>query len=114
VGAYRITNSWTEGTGTTSSPASSNVSWNHRTGTTNWTTSGGDIAGLTSSVNITSNNSWTGYWDVTSDVQAFVNGTYTNNGWLLKLTTSSDISLQPRAREYSGTTYDPQLEVTYY
>jgi hypothetical protein len=53
-------------------------------------------------------------WDVTSDGQAFAGGTYANHGWLIR-DSSEEPSLYSnfRTREYSGTTYDPVLEVTY-
>ncbi len=55
-------------------------------------------------------------WDVTADVQGFVSGTYDNYGWRVRdQTESSGTARQStfRTREYTGTTYDPQLVVVY-
>ena len=37
----RVTEDWTEGTGTAATNVATDASWSHRTGTTNWTTAGG-------------------------------------------------------------------------
>jgi hypothetical protein len=54
-----------------------------------WDTFFGDFAAATSTVNLskvnlTDNPDRFISWDVTSDVQAFVNGVLVNNGWLIK------------------------------
>ncbi len=55
-------------------------------------------------------------WDVTCDVQGYVSGTHSNYGWRVKDQTESsatDYRSVFRTREYTGTTYDPQLVVIY-
>ena len=109
IGVHRVTNSWTEG----------GVTWNSRDGTNNWGTAGGDfISTATDEESI----SWSGAlkwddWDVTSDVSGFVNGTYSNHGWVVKdenegLESSHHWDFY--SRDYtSDTTKRPKLEVTY-
>ena len=55
-------------------------------------------------------------WDVASDVAAFVSSSYSNYGWrIMDQVESSAVEYESvfRAHEYTGTTYDPQLVVTY-
>src|SRR5206468_4540299 len=68
-GVYRLTQSWTEGTGTSNSGAT----WKTRDGATAWTTPGGDFAAAaTASTATGTTNGVTLQWDVTADVAAFV------------------------------------------
>lgn len=107
-GAHLITGSvlWTE----------SGVTWNKRDSATNWTTAGGDFnATATSSI---STGTSTGFknWDIKADVQAWVDGSATNNGTLIKDATenSSSQQLNQFASEENGTTARrPKLVVTY-
>jgi len=71
-GAHRITADWTEGGATWSSSGLGN--WNG--GSFNNTATGTTTTGTTSNV-------WRS-WDVTADVQAWVNGSAPNHGWLVK------------------------------
>jgi len=78
-GAHRVTKSWVEGE-VTANQASNGVPWD---------TFFGDFAPATNTVNIskvnlTDNPDRFISWDVTADVQGFVNGTLANNGWLIK------------------------------
>jgi hypothetical protein len=94
--AHRITGSWTE----------MGVTWN---------TAPGYNGGVTDSDTVPNNGNWM-TWDVKSDVQAFASGTYTNYGWLVKDSVEPSSYYQQsyfRSREYTGTTYDPVLIVTY-
>ena len=69
---------------------------------------------ISSSTNVPSSYSWMS-WDVSDDVQDFINGTKTNFGW--KLTdegywgSSSIPETVWRSREYSESSYRPYLEV---
>lgn len=103
VGAYRVTRPWLE----------LGANWRN-TGAQNWTTPGGDfIVGATDTQTI----AWSGVfgdttWSVATDVQMFVNGTASNEGWLLK-DTQEDSS---QAYWFFGSRESatpPQLEVTY-
>jgi len=63
--------------------------------------------------------SWTSGWysfDVTDLVQGWVNGSFANQGMLLRGPESSSDSsalLVFRSRNYSGTTYDPRIVIAY-
>ena len=54
-------------------------------------------------------------WNVTTDVQAFANGTFTNYGWLIKDNSEGYCYSCSyfRSREYSDVNYRPVLEVVY-
>lgn len=93
---YRFLVQWYEGNSNGAAPGGSvdATTWNYRNanGSIAWTSgAGGGSAGngvesassLTGSVNITSSGSYFEI-DVKSDVQNFVNGTYTNFGWWLR------------------------------
>lgn len=85
--------------------------------TTPWTTSGGDYAA-------TAVGSFTPVWtglakkdsvNLTTSVQNFVNGTYTNYGWLLKIS-SEDATQQYwvyYSKEASTVAYRPLLRISY-
>jgi len=94
---HRIAGSWTE----------TSVTWNNAPGYD---------SGVTASATVPNNNNWM-TWDVKSGVQAFARGTYTNYGWLIKDSDESGYSACHSyfySIEYTGTTYDPVLIVTYH
>ncbi|MCK4613196.1 MAG: DNRLRE domain-containing protein, partial [Thermoplasmata archaeon] len=106
IGVHRVTSSWTEG----------GITWNSRDGTNNWGTAGGDfISTATEQKSI----SWTGVlkwdtWDVTSDVTAFVSGTYSNYGWIVKDENEgagANYYWQFNSKEAASN--QPKLQVTY-
>ena len=101
VGVHRVTSSWTE----------SGVTWNTRYGTTAWTTSGGDFDTAATDETDVTEVGWSS-WTVTSDVRGFVNGTYSNHGWILKYTASGS-SRYANFDSRTGTN-TPKLSVTYY
>src|SRR3990167_8586807 len=95
--AYRITAGWAEGS----------LTWNNQPVV---------AAGASSSVSTgTSDNVWM-EWDVTSDVQNFVNGVNTNYGWMIK-DSSEDSSTsrqgQLNSSENSNELRRPQLVVDF-
>lgn len=104
VALHRITASWTE----------AGVTWNVRDGSSAWNSTGGDFQATATA---TASAVWTGtldwdVWNVLPDVQAFVNGTQVNEGWLIK-DNSEDASQAYwffAARESAD---DPYLEVVY-
>lgn len=75
IEVHRITQAWEEGS----------VTWDNRKTSTAWNSGGGDFS---STVLATKNISWypPAYYDIdlTSSVKDFVDGTYTNYGWILK------------------------------
>ncbi len=104
ISAHRITRSWTE----------AGATWQRTDGTTPWSTPGGDFV---SAPTATTTISWDGVlswhaWDVTSDVAAFVGGTQTNSGWLLKDTTEDSSQAYWFFESREGTNR-PYLRVQY-
>jgi hypothetical protein len=109
IGTHRVTSSWTE----------RDVTWLSRDGTNKWETAGGDfISTATDKKSI----SWTGgrvkwdSWDVTADVKGFVNGTYSNYGWIVKDEeegAAADYYWQFKSKEHATASLRPKLEVTY-
>ncbi len=96
---YRVTGSWTEG----------GINWNNQ-----------PAAEASGSVNVSVG--YTGWvnWDVTEDVASFIDygGANTNYGWMIRDRSESEswseyYETRFRAREYSGTSTDPQLLIAY-
>ena len=114
IAIHRIAASWTEGT---LLPASG-VTWLTRDGTNAWATHGGDYVSTPSDSFSTGTTSevWVEK-DLTTDVQAFVDGTYPNDGWLIKDVAESSTVM--KATKFASSEYDdditkrPYLEVTY-
>jgi hypothetical protein len=102
INVHRLTTSWPE----------NSTHW-----TTPWTTAGGDYASTAVS---SFTPSWTGLAkkdsvNLTTSVQNFVNGTYTNYGWLLKIS-SEDATQQYwvyYSKEVSTVAYRPLLRIRY-
>jgi len=99
---HTLTTAWTEAA----------VSW-----ASPWTSSGGDFSAI-------SNHSFTPSWtgvpkydsvDVQTDVQAFVDGTIVNNGWLIKISVEdgSQQFWEFYAKEWVVAAQRPTLTVTY-
>lgn len=65
IDCYRVTSSWYE----------ENVTWNNKPTF---------FSNITSSAIVPSNLEDLMIWDVTSDLQGFINGSYSNYGWVLK------------------------------
>lgn len=106
----RMTRDWTEGTGGTT-----DVSWNHYTGTSHWTAAGGDVT-TTDQASTTNPNdpAWMSF-----DVKALTQDAIANRSNVLnvqiKYETESGDASDPliRLREYTGTSYDPKLVIVY-
>jgi hypothetical protein len=82
LNVHRATTSWTEGSGL-NSISGDGATWNNATGSAAWTTAGGDFNSTVFASNST-NAAGTLTFDVTTLVQGWVNGTWTNKGFLLK------------------------------
>lgn len=98
VTIYRAASSWSE----------SAVTWNNKP-------SYAEAYG-SASVGVTSSTLGWYSFDVTNLVRAWMAGTYSNNGVVVRSpeTSGSDfVRLEIAAREASGTSFDPYLEVTY-
>jgi hypothetical protein len=107
---HRLTANWTEGTGV----SNSGVTWNSRNGLNPWTAAGGDFAPTATASTATGTvNGATLQWDVTSDVSAFLAGTASNNGWLVKdANEGTGAEFVFASRENGTPTKRPQLVVT--
>jgi hypothetical protein len=142
VYAYPVSESWSEGTGTyIDNPESKlGVSWYYRTGTDvssvlPWNTGSGHSRNQTSSTNV-GGGTWitgSGYeasqsfanaeladirMDVTDIVKQWVDGTITNNGFILKRLTSDEVSADVLGEisffgKDTNTIYVPRLEVAW-
>ncbi len=110
---YRLTKSWTEGNGLNNS----GVTWARRDGVNAWSAPGGDFASTATASTTTGISANTVLkWNVTADVAAYVSGSASNNGWLVKdtfesiLFFSADFGLA--SRENATLSKRPQLVVT--
>ena len=116
---FRVTNDWLE----------SPVTWNNRLAATPWATGGSDYVGTTQVQDVnqyaraTDNptaNDVPVSWTVTSLVNQWYQGTYTNDGLLIRsyyvpgyYDTFQANHLYFRSSEYAGTASDPTLTVNY-
>ena len=95
LAVYRVTGDWSE----------EDITWNNKP-------SNADTASDTISTP-TSSNVWVEF-DVTDDVQGFVDGSYSNYGWVIKPEGWSGNGYAAyRSKEYSSSSYHPQLIVEY-
>jgi hypothetical protein len=94
--AHRVSASWGEGT----------ITWNNQPGV--GASSGTVATGTTNGVTL--------QWSVATDVQAFVNGSATNNGWRISDTDESGIisSQEGRFGSSEAASNRPQLVIVYY
>jgi hypothetical protein len=95
--ASRITASWGETT----------LTWNNQPG----------VAAATSSVATGTTSGITLSWDVASDVQSFVSGSTTNNGWRISDAPESSTTTRTgtfATRESGTSSQRPSLAITYY
>lgn len=96
--AHRVSQSWNE----------TNLNWNNQP-TVAASATASAATGTTANVTIA--------WDVRADVQTFVAGTATNNGWRLKdLTEGANPAIEGRfnSREHATASQRPKLAITYY
>ncbi len=112
IGVHRVTNPWTENTGSCSG-RSRPANWNQRMTSTNWTTAGGDFSSTAeSTISVSTNATYT--WNVKNLVQAWVNGTFANNGLMLKRTTEGSSNQKYFASSEATTASQrPRLEIVY-
>jgi hypothetical protein len=115
VGCYRIWRDWTEGTGIHGNPSGDGASWAWYTTDHPWDTWGGDIISTATDSQEIPNIQYNGpgtwmHWNVTSDVQNFVNGNNGyDHGWLIKYNTENTGSLCYCAKFYSRECTNPTL-----
>src|SRR5262249_26760612 len=106
-GAHRVTRAWSETTST----------WNVASTGNNWTTAGGDfVAGATATTSVSSGPSGMSFsWNVLTDVTAFVYGTQTNSGWVVKDETESsgNQSFTFGSKDNATASFRPTLTINY-
>jgi hypothetical protein len=86
-------------------------------GTITWTNQPAVAASATATVATGTTASVTLLWNVTADVQAFLDGTASNFGWRIKDQTEDSATArtgQFRSAEYTTVSQRPALDVTYY
>jgi hypothetical protein len=127
VDAYRVTESWGEGSSTSpggggggGAVTNGSATWTHRDWPNLlWTTAGGDFLAAPSASTVigTTNTSYTFSGSgLVSDVQAWVDGSAGNQGWLLRTQSEAVAPSSARrlgSRENAITTNRPLLTVTY-
>jgi hypothetical protein len=79
ISVYELLQAWSEGTANGTPDA---ANWNERTTGTNWTTAGGTF-NTTAIANLNTNSTGLHTWDITSLVQAWVDGSSVNNGLMV-------------------------------
>jgi hypothetical protein len=102
IAVHRVTQSWTE--------AGSN--WNTYDGSNSWGTSGGDYdSNVFDKKTVAAANGWYS-WDITSLVEGWTSGIYTNNGLLLKHDYNADAA-NPyfRSSDYATASERPKLVI---
>lgn len=97
INLHAVTAAWNEST----------ITWSNFSGQFNSTASASHVLNYPSSTQ--------GVWNVTSDIQAMVNGSLANNGWLIKDANESEWGQYWTfgTREHAGSQYRPVLVVTY-
>ena len=89
VGAYRITEDWSEGS----------VKWNNQP----------EHAASATDQSTVGTTGWES-WDVAADVQQFIDGAETNYGWKMIAASGNVLA---RSKDYGGIANDPRLVITY-
>lgn len=118
INAYRVTNSWREGTGGTTWTGDANsssidgVTWNERWYGTNWNSAGGDYdPTAVGTTTLSAQGTWIEL-DITDVVQDWLDGTHDNYGLLL-MTTAVDLWPRFYSSDWSASAYHPKLSVNY-
>ncbi|HQP03480.1 MAG TPA: Ig-like domain-containing protein [Bacteroidales bacterium] len=101
INLHQVTETWTE----------SKVTWNLAYSGHNWTSAGGTFGSVLSSTTVLANGRY--YWDVLNSVQAWVSGSSSNYGVLLKTGETIDKKHVFASREDGTVSKRPSLTVTY-
>ncbi|MFH0829920.1 MAG: DNRLRE domain-containing protein [Candidatus Aenigmatarchaeota archaeon] len=113
VYVHRVTNPWVEGSGT-GSKTGDGVTWNNRSGSQAWTSSGGDYdQNIITNTTVTGTNAWFS-WDVTDLVRGWANGTYSNYGLLIRTNTTSSATTTFSTSDNANSSRRPVLEIRYF
>ncbi|MBI5001016.1 MAG: tandem-95 repeat protein [Euryarchaeota archaeon] len=113
VGVYRLTRSWTEGTGTYTSTGDG-ATWNTYNGVSAWTTPGGDYAATQYASVVQTTSGWYTF-DVRQLFDEWTYGTYANFGLaLVGVSGSSNNWKEYWSSDYvTGPTFRPYVTITY-
>jgi hypothetical protein len=113
VSVHRVTNDWTEGTGSCSG-TSGTANWVKRTTSSNWSSQGGDfVSQAEANVNVGGNGTYN--WNITDLVGGWRNGTFSNFGLMLKFTTENvNKEMNFASAEYSTSSSRPYISVNYF
>jgi Tfp pilus assembly protein PilX len=111
VDVHRLTRSWVEGTHGGTGTADG-ATWGTSDGVSNWSSAGGDYDTLAvaSSAISSATGDWES-WEIGNLVQGWINGSYPNNGLILKGTGALDVSFA--SKEDADSTLHPRLNITY-
>lgn len=111
--AHKITNNWTEGTGTCAG-TSGVCNWNQRQTGINWTTAGGDFDAAAEATYLVSGNGVYN-WNIPGMVQSWVTSPSANYGVLLKFVSEAGVNneMEFASSENATIANRPQLEVVY-
>ncbi len=107
VGLYRMTQSWTEGTGS----ANSGANWATYDGTNSWTTNGGDFDSTSHDTKTIAagTDAWY-FWNVSDLIQEWKDGTYSNYGMIFVSNDGSEYQ-QFASSDNTDTSIHPKLVV---
>ncbi|MFA5764331.1 MAG: LamG-like jellyroll fold domain-containing protein, partial [archaeon] len=106
-----INNSWVEGTGIDQN-TNDGVTWNNRSGNQIWNSSGVDFNSYIWANTTVSSEGVFYTWDITPLVQGWINGTYENNGILIRAGAGDGI-WKFASSDSTNATIRPKLNITY-
>jgi len=111
VTVHRVSRDWLEGTHSGSGSADG-ATWDTWDGTNAWTTAGGDYdpAPVANSPITDATGDWES-WDISTLVQGWLDGSFANNGLLLK--GSGTVAVSFGSKEDADPTLHPRLSITY-
>jgi hypothetical protein len=111
ISVYRLTRYWDEGTGNAQN-SGDGATWDNATNTTTWTTAGSDYAATEiARVSVTTDGYYT--WNITSLVQGWVNGTWSNYGMLFANSADGDDTNVFTSDDDNATAQRPQFNASY-
>ncbi|MBW2980810.1 DNRLRE domain-containing protein [Candidatus Woesearchaeota archaeon] len=112
INIYRINNSWTEGTGT-GEVTDDGATWNSRNGSVDWDDQGGDYdETIWANYTLVDRYIWVSF-NITELVQKWVNGSYPNQGLMLKSVTSGTNIWKFASSDNINSTIRPKIDINY-
>jgi len=111
ISVYSLTRAWDEGAGV-GQQSGDGATWSNATNTTLWTTAGGDYASTEiARVSVTTDGYYT--WTITSLVQGWVNGTWSNYGMIFASSVDGDDQNTFTSGDDTVAAQRPQFNVSY-